>query len=47
MAHLSVKILSGAQHAAGEINQDQEAEGEEETGGEGASDHEGHLWLTE
>ena len=33
--------------AAGETNQDEEAKEEQETGGEGASGHEGHLWLTE
>ena len=33
--------------AAGETNHDQEANEEQETGGKGASDHEGHLWLTE
>ena len=32
---------------AGKTHQDQEAEGEQETAGEGASGHEGHLWLTE
>ena len=32
---------------AGKTHQDQEAEGEQETAGEGTSGHEGHLWLTE
>ena len=40
-----------ADHSAmtlrGKTNQDQEAKEEQETGGEGASGHEGHLWLTE
>ena len=33
--------------AAGGTHQDQEAEGGQETAGEGASGDEGHLWLTE
>ena len=32
---------------ARKTHQGYEAEGEEETGGECASDHEGHLWLAE